>query len=63
MPRGGASFLGHAGRSATTNAGSGGVVGVPYGGGGGGGYNYPSQGTDRNGAVGADGIVIVHLYA
>jgi hypothetical protein len=56
---GGGSVLGAGGRGSRNNANATGTVGRNYGGGGGG---SRSTGTN-NGAAGADGIVIVELYA
>lgn len=56
---GGHSFLGFG--APNSIAGGGGLPGLPYGGGGSGGYRFTS--TTRQGGDGADGIVIVELYA
>jgi hypothetical protein len=61
--RGGDSFLGAGGASQrTTNIGFNGLSGFLYGGGGGGAANNRSQ-SARTGGPGANGIVIVELYA
>ena len=46
-----------------TNTGANGGSGVGFGAGGSGALNAPSQGTARSGGAGADGILIVELYA
>jgi hypothetical protein len=64
--RGGDSFMGAGGDSTTvfsTINGANGSNGYLYGGGGSGAYNSGNTGLNRTGGAGADGIVIVELYA
>lgn len=58
---GGSSAYGVGGQAANSNTGASGNAGTGYGAGGAGGFNYPSQGSTRNGGAGTDGVVIVEL--
>jgi hypothetical protein len=60
---GGNSFLGAGANNADSTSGANGNSGIIYGGGGSGGVNSQSQASTRNGGAGANGIVIVELYA
>jgi hypothetical protein len=63
LGQGAGSFYGGATNDGNTNVGIAGSGGRVYGGGASGGFNYPSAATNKNGAEGAPGIVIVELYA
>ena len=63
MAQGGGSQLSHPAAGAANSTGAAGTVGQIYGGGGDGAFNTDNQGAGHAGGVGADGIVIIELYA